>query len=75
MGCVSNGNTYTGNKDNQLIAEEHQLLLKLRGYLTFFSARLPFILPNEHQKQYFYEWQSKPRVKMSLLVLMSEIIH
>ena len=37
----------------------------------FFSVRSIFISPNEHQKWYFHEWP--PRVKIPLLVFMSEI--
>ena len=30
-----------------------------RGYLIFFTVILMFILPNEHKKQYFQEWQTR----------------
>ena len=38
----------------------------------FFSVRLNFISPNEHQMQYFHEWR-QPQVKIQALVFMSEI--
>ena len=57
------------------------MYLKYIEDIDFFGVRSIFISSNEHQKLYFHEWRTpkavfsrvaKPRVKIPLLVFMSE---
>ena len=58
------------------------MYLKYIEDIDFFGVRSIFISSNEHQKLYFHEWRTpnavfsrvaKPRVKIPLLVFMSDI--
>ena len=49
------------------------LSMKIYRIFDFFSVRLVFISPNEHQKQKVFSFVVEPQVKIPLLVFMSEM--
>ena len=54
------------------VASDFGSFIICRGYFDFFTVRLNFISPNEHQMQYFHEWRKSP-VEIQVLGFMSEI--